>query len=94
MIQTNKMWNTNDGVRGVYPSASNLLPNQFLKLQSVTNRAMGGHMEDRILDSDLLGKCRVFWCNLSNEIEAFNLNLFTTIYGDNLSGVGRNSVGW
>ena len=37
-------------------------------------------MDARLLASELLGKCDVFWSQLSAEIEVFLLHLVTTIY--------------
>ena len=48
-----------------------------------------GHMEIHISASDLLGKCGLFWSQLSSEIEDFHLNVVTTTYGDAVSGSGR-----
>ena len=59
-IHTPKIWNAHDGVRGVYPRASNCLQDQILNLNSGINRYLGRHMEARLLESELLGKCGVF----------------------------------
>ena len=43
-IHTPELWNAHDGVRGVYPRASNSLKDQILKLNAGLNRELGRHM--------------------------------------------------
>ena len=64
-IRTPDIWTANDGVRVVYPRASKSLQYRQLKLQSIIYRYLVGHMEVWLLDSDMLGKCGVFWPQLS-----------------------------
>ena len=44
------------------------------------NIYMGGHVEDRLLERNLLGKCGVFWSQLDADIEALWLHLVITTY--------------
>ena len=60
-IHTPNTWNAHDGVRGVYPRESKSLQDQRLNLNSGINRELGRHMEARLLASEFLGKCGVFW---------------------------------
>ena len=46
-------------------------------------------MEARLLVSELLGKCGVFWSQLAAEIEAFQINLVTTTYGEGAWAAGK-----
>ena len=80
-IRTPEIWNSRDGVRGIYTRASKALQEQILNLNAGINRDLGRHMEARILASELLGKCVMFWYQLAAEIEAFQLHLVTTTYG-------------
>ena len=75
-----KLWNSHDGVRGVYPRSYKSLQDQRLKLNGGINRELRRHMEARLLASELLGKCGVFWFQLATEIKAFYLHLVTTTY--------------
>ena len=88
-IRTPELWDDNNGVRGLYPRASKYLQEQRLKLNSGINRYLRRHMEARLLASELLGKCGVFWSQLSTEIEAFQLHLVTTTYGEESGAVGK-----
>ena len=45
--------------------------------------------EARLLASEMLSKCGVFWAQMTAEVESFNLNLVTTIYREFLSSAGR-----
>ena len=40
------------------------------------------HIEARLLARKLLVKCGVFWYQMASNMEAFNINLVTTIYRD------------
>ena len=64
-IRTPELWNSHDGVRGVYPRAYKSLRDYKLKLNEIINRYLGCHMEARLLASELLGKCSVFWSQLA-----------------------------
>ena len=46
-------------------------------------------MEVRLLASELLGKCGVFWSQLLAEIEAFQLHLVTKTYGEGAGAAGK-----
>ena len=59
-IRTPMLWNSRDGVRGVYPRASKSLQYQILKLNAGINRDLGPQMEERMLASKFLVKCGVF----------------------------------
>ena len=68
---TPELWNSHDGVRGVYPRSSKSLQYQILKINAGINTELGIHMEERLLASEFMGKCGVLWSQLSTEIEAF-----------------------
>ena len=59
-IRTPKLWNSQDGVRGVYQQAYKYLQEQRFNLNSVINRELGRQTEERLLSSELLGKYGVF----------------------------------
>ena len=46
-------------------------------------------MEARLLASELLAKCGVFWSKLAADIEAFQLGLVTTTYGEGAVTAGK-----
>ena len=46
-------------------------------------------MEVHLLDSEFLGKCVVFWSQIAAEIEAFELRLVTTTYGEGEEASGK-----
>ena len=50
---------------------------------------MRGHTEEKSLEIELLGNCGVFWYQLSADVEAFNLHLVTTTYGENAIVEGK-----
>ena len=89
-IRTPDLWNAHDGVRGVYPRSSKSLQDQRLKLNAGINRELGHHMEARLLASGLLGKCGVLWQQLATKIEAFQLHLLTTTYGEGAGAAGKS----
>ena len=64
-IRTHGIWNSHDGVRGIHRRASKSLQVQRLKHNSCMNIEMGRHIEARLLASELLGKCGVFWSQLA-----------------------------
>ena len=88
-IRTPKLWNSHDGVRGVYPRASKSLQYKRLKLNAGINRELGRHMEERLLASEFLVKCGVFWSQLASTIEAFQIHLVTTTYGEGVGAEGK-----
>ena len=92
-ILTPKLWNAHDGARGLYPIASKSLQDQILKLNARINRDQGRHMEARLLASELLGKCGVFWSQLDAEIDAFQLHLVMITYGE-VSGTSGKAECW
>ena len=47
------------------------------------------HMEARLLVSEFLAKCGVFWSKLAADIEAFQLNLVTTTYEEGAVTAGK-----
>ena len=51
---------------------------------------MGRHIEARLLASELLGKCGVFWSQLAAEIEAFQLHLVMTTSGEGSGKAGKS----
>ena len=77
-IRTPKLWNAYDEVIGVYPLASKYLGDQRIKSQTRINIYHGYHMEVKLLASELLGECGVFWSHLAAEIEEFKMQLVTT----------------
>ena len=46
-------------------------------------------MEARLLSSDLLGNCGVFWEYMEDEVEELHLHLGTITYGETVSYSGR-----
>ena len=88
-ISTSEIWNAHYWVRGIYHRYHKSLQDKRLNLQYMINIDLVGHMEIHISASDLLGKCGLFWSQLSSEIEDFHLNVVTTTYGDAVSGSGR-----
>ena len=67
-ICTPEIWNSRDGVRGLYPRAYKSLQDQRLNINTGITRYLGRHMEVRLLASELLGKYGVFWSQLAAEI--------------------------
>ena len=47
------------------------------------------HTEVRLLESNILIKCGVFWDQMASEEEASHLHLFTTTYGESVLSSGR-----
>ena len=82
-----------NGVRVVYPRASNYLQDQRLNLNAGINRELGRHMEARLLSSEILVKCGVFWSQPAAKVEAFQLHLVTTTYGEG-SGTAWEEECW
>ena len=76
-------------MRGLYSRESKSLQEQIMKLNASSNRELGRHMEERLLASEFLVKCGVFWYQLSAEIEAFQFHLFTTTYGGGSGAAGK-----
>ena len=71
-----------NGVRCVYPRSSKYLHDQIINLQAGINREFQKRTEGRLFDTKLLGKCGVFWGEMSAEVEAFHINLVTITYGE------------
>ena len=46
-------------------------------------------MEARLLESELLGKCGVFWYQLASEIDTLQLHLVPTTYGEGEGESGK-----
>ena len=46
-------------------------------------------METRLLASEFLGKCGVLWYEIVADIEAFQLHLVTTTYGEGAGASGK-----
>ena len=46
-------------------------------------------MEARLLANELLSEYGVFWAQMADEVEAFDLHLVTTTYGEVVSSAGR-----
>ena len=67
-IRAPELCKSHDGVIGVYAHSLKSSQDQRLKLQAGINREMGRHMEARLLDSELLGICGMFWSQLTAEI--------------------------
>ena len=89
VIRTPELWNAHDGVRGVYTRASKSLHDQRIKLQAGINQEFQMHIEARLLASELLSKCGVFWDQMEAGVKAFHLHLFTTTYGVVVYSSGR-----
>ena len=47
-------------------------------------------MKVRLLASEIIIKCGVFWSQPAAEIEVFHLHLITTTYRDAISGSGKS----
>ena len=56
---------------------------------NLTGRELGVHTEARILASEILEKCGVFWLQLAAKIEAFHIHLINTTNGEAVSGRGK-----
>ena len=75
------MRNLHDGVSGVLTRVSKSIHDHIIKLQAGINCEFKIHMESRLLESELLGKCGVFWSQMAAKVEVFHLNLVITTYG-------------
>ena len=88
-IRNTELWNTHDGVIGVYPWASKYLGDHQIKIQAGINGDIGTHMEATLLASKLLGKCGVFWSHLAEEIEKLQMHLVNATYREDATAEGR-----
>ena len=88
-IRNPELWNTHDGVIGVYPWASKYLGDHQIKIQAGINGDIGTHMEATLLASKLLGKCGVFWSHLAEEIEKLQMHLVNATYREDATAEGR-----
>ena len=81
-IPTSQLWNAHGGVKRFFMRALKSLYDNRIKMQAGINCEFQMHMEAKLLDSDMLGKCGVFQSQMTAEMEDFRLCLVTNTYGE------------